>query len=118
MIRVLCLPLRGADWPCRFLHRVIRAQNTILKGYDGQWKDNFEEIYESTYKQEFEKLGIWYEHRLIDDSKAFCPRTSARPRLTRALPSSSGRADDQVGRRLPHGSQELRWRCAVRCEWR
>ena len=48
-------------------------QNTILKGYDGQWKDNFEEIFESTYKAEFEKLGIWYEHRLIDDSKwKFC----------------------------------------------
>jgi len=48
----------------------MSTKNTILKGYDGQWKDNFEEIYESTYKQEFEKLGIWYEHRLIDDMVA------------------------------------------------
>ena len=45
----------------------MSTKNTILKGYDGVWKDQFEEIYQSTYKPEFEKLGIWYEHRLIDD---------------------------------------------------
>lgn len=47
----------------------MSTKNTILKGYDGQWKDNFEEIYESTYKKDFEAAGLWYEHRLIDDSK-------------------------------------------------
>jgi isocitrate dehydrogenase len=45
----------------------MSTKNTILKGYDGQWKDNFQEIYDNEYKSEFEKLGIWYEHRLIDD---------------------------------------------------
>jgi isocitrate dehydrogenase len=48
----------------------MSTKNTILKGYDGQWKDNFEEIYESTYKKDFEAAGLWYEHRLIDDSKS------------------------------------------------
>lgn len=47
------------------------TKNTILKGYDGQWKDNFQEIYDSTYKKEFEAAGLWYEHRLIDDAVAF-----------------------------------------------
>ncbi|CAB4256545.1 similar to Saccharomyces cerevisiae YNL009W IDP3 Peroxisomal NADP-dependent isocitrate dehydrogenase [Maudiozyma barnettii] len=46
------------------------TKNTILKRYDGQFKDIFESLYESTYKQEFEKVGIWYEHRLIDDMVA------------------------------------------------
>lgn len=45
----------------------MSTKNTILKGYDGQWKDIFAAIFESDYKGEFEKLGIWYEHRLIDD---------------------------------------------------
>jgi len=38
-----------------------------LKGYDGQWKDIFQEIYDTQYSKKFEELGIWYEHRLIDD---------------------------------------------------
>ncbi|SMN21945.1 similar to Saccharomyces cerevisiae YNL009W IDP3 Peroxisomal NADP-dependent isocitrate dehydrogenase [Maudiozyma saulgeensis] len=46
------------------------TKNTILKRYDGQFKDIFESLYESTYKKEFEKVGIWYEHRLIDDMVA------------------------------------------------
>jgi len=45
----------------------LATKNTILKGYDGQWKDIFQEIFESDYKEEFNKSGIWYEHRLIDD---------------------------------------------------
>jgi hypothetical protein len=45
----------------------MSTKNTILKGYDGQWKDIFQEIYDSEYKAKFEELGIWYEHRLIDD---------------------------------------------------
>jgi NADP-dependent isocitrate dehydrogenase len=43
----------------------MSTKNTILKAYDGVWKDTFQEIYEAEYKSEFEKLGIWYEHRLI-----------------------------------------------------
>merc|ERR1712093_966801 len=49
----------------------MSTKNTILKGYDGQWKDNFQEIYESTYKKDFEAAGLWYEHRLIDDMVAY-----------------------------------------------
>jgi len=48
----------------------MSIKNTILKGYDGVWKDQFQEIYDKEYKSEFEKLGIWYEHRLIDDMVA------------------------------------------------
>lgn len=48
----------------------LSTKNTILKKYDGRFKDIFQEIYESTYKQEFEKKNIWYEHRLIDDMVA------------------------------------------------
>jgi isocitrate dehydrogenase len=44
----------------------MSTKNTILKRYDGRFKDIFEEIYEKQYKQEFEKNQIWYEHRLID----------------------------------------------------
>ncbi|CRK24638.1 hypothetical protein BN1723_003166 [Verticillium longisporum] len=43
---------------------------TILKKYDGRFKDIFQDIYESTYKKEFEAKKIWYEHRLIDDMVA------------------------------------------------
>lgn len=46
------------------------TKNTILKRYDGRFKDIFEGLYESKYKEEFEKNGIWYEHRLIDDMVA------------------------------------------------
>ncbi|GJN94168.1 hypothetical protein Rhopal_007242-T1 [Rhodotorula paludigena] len=48
----------------------LSTKNTILKGYDGQWKDIFQEIYDTQYKAKFEELGIWYEHRLIDDMVA------------------------------------------------
>ena len=44
----------------------MSTKNTILKKYDGRFKDIFEEIYEKDYKAEFEKRKIWYEHRLID----------------------------------------------------
>ncbi|ANZ74919.1 BA75_02585T0 [Komagataella pastoris] len=46
------------------------TKNTILKKYDGRFKDIFEEVYESQFKESFEKAGIWYEHRLIDDMVA------------------------------------------------
>ena len=46
------------------------TKNTILKKYDGRFKDIFENLYEQKYKAEFEKNGIWFEHRLIDDMVA------------------------------------------------
>lgn len=48
----------------------LSTKNTILKKYDGRFKDIFQEIYDKEYKSEFEKNGIWYEHRLIDDMVA------------------------------------------------
>lgn len=52
------------------LNLFLSTKNTILKKYDGRFKDIFQEIYESTYKKQFEQLGIHYEHRLIDDMVA------------------------------------------------
>ncbi|RXK38501.1 isocitrate dehydrogenase [NADP], mitochondrial [Tremella mesenterica] len=54
----------------------MSTKNTILKKYDGKFKDVFQEIYESTYKKEFERLGIYYEHRLIDDMVAQAIKSS------------------------------------------
>lgn len=48
----------------------LSTKNTILKAYDGRFKDIFEEVYQASYKAEFEKNGITYEHRLIDDMVA------------------------------------------------
>ncbi|KXF77492.1 isocitrate dehydrogenase [Paramesorhizobium deserti] len=48
----------------------LSTKNTILKAYDGRFKDIFQEIYEAEFKAEFEKKKIWYEHRLIDDMVA------------------------------------------------
>lgn len=48
----------------------LSTKNTILKKYDGRFKDIFEEIYQSDYKAQFEAAGIVYEHRLIDDMVA------------------------------------------------
>lgn len=48
----------------------LSTKNTILKAYDGRFKDIFEEVYQSTYKVEMDKIGIVYEHRLIDDMVA------------------------------------------------
>ncbi|CAD5234102.1 unnamed protein product [Bursaphelenchus xylophilus] len=48
----------------------LSTKNTILKKYDGRFKDIFQEIYESQYKERFEAEKIWYEHRLIDDQVA------------------------------------------------
>ncbi|GAA5801158.1 isocitrate dehydrogenase [NADP] [Helicostylum pulchrum] len=48
----------------------LSTKNTILKAYDGRFKDIFEEIYQKSYKAQFEAAGIWYEHRLIDDMVA------------------------------------------------
>lgn len=48
----------------------LSTKNTILKTYDGRFKDIFQEIYDSEFKAEFEKRKIFYEHRLIDDMVA------------------------------------------------
>ena len=48
----------------------LSTKNTILKAYDGRFKDIFQEIYEQDYKAKFDELKIWYEHRLIDDMVA------------------------------------------------
>jgi isocitrate dehydrogenase len=48
----------------------MSTKNTILKTYDGRFKDLFQEVYESEFKEEFEKNDITYEHRLIDDMVA------------------------------------------------
>ena len=53
----------------------MSTKNTILKKYDGRFKDIFAEVYEKTYKGEFDKAGIWYEHRLIDDMVAYCMKS-------------------------------------------
>ncbi|KAL9088017.1 MAG: hypothetical protein Q9165_006358 [Trypethelium subeluteriae] len=48
----------------------MSTKNTILKKYDGRFKDIFQDIYEKDYRKDFEAAGIWYEHRLIDDMVA------------------------------------------------
>jgi isocitrate dehydrogenase len=48
----------------------LSTKNTILKKYDGRFKDIFEEIYQNEFKAEFQKHGLTYEHRLIDDMVA------------------------------------------------
>jgi isocitrate dehydrogenase len=48
----------------------LSTKNTIVKIYDGRFKDIFQEIYEKEFKAEFEKKKIFYEHRLIDDMVA------------------------------------------------
>ena len=61
---------------CRPLY--LSTKNTILKRYDGRFLQIFQDVYERQgYKAKFERLGIWYEHRLIDDmvaqASAPCP---------------------------------------------
>jgi isocitrate dehydrogenase len=48
----------------------LSTKNTILKAYDGRFKDLFAEIFEAEFKAEFEAAGVSYEHRLIDDMVA------------------------------------------------
>ena len=48
----------------------LSTKNTILKKYDGRFKDIFQAMYDKEYKNQFEEKGIWYEHRLIDDMVA------------------------------------------------
>lgn len=48
----------------------MSTKNTILKAYDGRFKDIFQEVFENEFKEKFEKAGLTYEHRLIDDMVA------------------------------------------------
>jgi isocitrate dehydrogenase len=54
----------------------LSTKNTILKAYDGRFKDIFQEIYDSEFKSRFEAAGIEYQHRLIDDMVAYAMKSS------------------------------------------
>jgi isocitrate dehydrogenase len=54
----------------------LSTNNTILKRYDGRFKDIFQEVYEKGYKAQYQAAGIWYEHRLIDDMVAYCMKAN------------------------------------------
>jgi isocitrate dehydrogenase len=54
----------------------MTTKNTILKKYDGRFKDIFQEVFDKHYKVEFEKRKLWYEHRLIDDMVAFAIKSN------------------------------------------
>ncbi len=49
----------------------MSTKNTILKAYDGLFKDIFQEIFDKEFKSKFDEQKIWYEHRLIDDMVAY-----------------------------------------------
>nr|NVI74888.1 isocitrate dehydrogenase [Cucujiformia] len=53
----------------------LSTKNTILKRYDGRFKDIFQEIYEKDYRVKYEAKKIWYEHRLIDDMVAYAMKS-------------------------------------------
>lgn len=54
----------------------LSTKNTILKAYDGRFKDIFQEVFDKEFKTKFEAAGITYEHRLIDDMVAACLKWS------------------------------------------
>src|SRR5918992_3767823 len=54
----------------------LSTKNTILKAYDGRFRDIFQEIYDSEFADEFRAKNIWYEHRLIDDQVAQALKSS------------------------------------------
>jgi isocitrate dehydrogenase len=56
----------------------MSTKNTILKQYDGRFKDIFQEIFDNEYKSEFEKYNLAYEHRLIDDMVACAMKWSGK----------------------------------------
>ncbi len=53
------------EWPL-----YLSTKNTILKKYDGRFKDIFQQVFETEFKEKFDEIGIAYEHRLIDDMVA------------------------------------------------
>lgn len=64
--RSSCRMALQKKWPL-----YLSTKNTILKKYDGRFKDIFEEVFQNEFKTAFEAAGITYEHRLIDDMVAF-----------------------------------------------
>ena len=54
----------------------LSTKNTIMKKYDGRFKDIFQEIFDTEFKDKFDALGTTYEHRLIDDMVAACMKWS------------------------------------------
>ena len=56
---------RARKWPV-----YLSTKNTILKAYDGRFKDLFQEVFDAEFKDQFERDGVTYEHRLIDDMVA------------------------------------------------
>ena len=54
----------------------LSTKNTILKAYDGRFKDIFQEVYDNEFKEDFKSSGIKYEHRLIDDMVAAAMKMS------------------------------------------
>ena len=56
----------------------LSTKNTILKAYDGRFKDIFQEVYENEFQEKFEELGIDYQHRLIDDMVASAMKWSGK----------------------------------------
>ncbi len=61
------------EWPV-----YLSTKNTILKQYDGRFKDIFQEVFENEFKDKFEKKNITYEHRLIDDMVACAMKWSGK----------------------------------------
>jgi len=61
------------NWPV-----YLSTKNTIMKAYDGRFKDLFEEVFEAEFKDKFEKADIIYEHRLIDDMVASAMKWSGK----------------------------------------
>ncbi|PIR37335.1 MAG: isocitrate dehydrogenase (NADP(+)) [Alphaproteobacteria bacterium CG11_big_fil_rev_8_21_14_0_20_39_49] len=54
------------------------SKNTILKAYDGRFKQIFRKVFDESYKEKYEKAGIKYEHRLIDDMVAFAIKSKGK----------------------------------------
>ena len=54
----------------------LSTKNTILKAYDGRFKDLFQKVYEEEFKAKYDAAGIWYQHRLIDDMVAYCMKSA------------------------------------------
>jgi len=53
----------------------LSTKNTILKRYDGRFKDLFQDLYDREWAAKYKAAGIWYEHRLIDDMVAYCMKS-------------------------------------------
>ena len=90
----------------------MSTKNTILKKYDGHFKDIFQEIYEATYRKEFEAKGLWYEHRLIDDMVAQMIKSEGGMLI--AMKSAYSHINPQNNHPLTLHSHRLRRRRAIR----